>query len=221
MENNAIASEYRTLKDLVYEYIASNVSKGTFDTNGKIVEQQVSDALGVSRTPVREALIQLASEGYLESIPRRGFFVNRLTEQMACDVVNILGPLDGRAAFLAMPNMTDDDVAKMQFLQGSIGLAIDQGLFRMHDKLQKDFHECYYAKCPNKKLIDYIRQLNRYFSRREVDNLSEDDLVANLRKANEEHAEIVRLFKARDAVGVQDYIRDVHWDVSVARTFVW
>ena len=214
-------TEIKTLKDHVYDYIAELIAKGEMNDTAKITEQQVCDAIGVSRTPVREALIQLAADGYLESIPRRGFFIRHLSEDKAREVVEILGPLDGRAAYLAAPHISDEDIEQMGLLQESITLAIDKGLYKLHDELQAKFHDCYYVRCGNQRLVGYIRQLNRFFIRREADTMEEAALVANLRKANEEHAEIVRLLKARDAVGVQDYIRDVHWDIDVAKTFAW
>ena len=67
-----------------------------------IRDRQICDALGVSRTPVREALIQLAADGYLENVPRKGFYVKRVTEDSAREIVEIIGPLDGRAALLAL-----------------------------------------------------------------------------------------------------------------------
>ena len=109
----------------------------------------------------------------------------------------------------------------MRLLQESIELAIDKGLYKLHDELQAKFHDCYYARCDNQRLVGYIRQLNRFFIRREADTMEEVALIRNLRKANEEHAEIVRLFEARDADGVQEYIRDVHWSIDVAKTFAW
>ena len=214
-------AEIKTLKDHVYDYIAELIAKGEMSDTEKITEQQVCDALGVSRTPVREALIQLAADGYLESIPRRGFFVQHLSENKAREVIEILGPLDGRAAYLAVPYISDADIEQMHLLQESIDLAIDKGLYRLHDELQAKFHDCYHARCGNQRLVGYIHQLNRFFIRRETGTMEETALVRNLRKANEQHAEIVRLFESRDAAGVQNYIRDVHWSIDIAKTFVW
>ena len=64
---------------------------------------------------MREALIQLAADGYLENVPRKGFYVKRVTEDSAREIVEIIGPLDGRAALLAVGDMTDDDIAQLQF----------------------------------------------------------------------------------------------------------
>ena len=195
-----MTNEYRSLKDHVYNHIVDLIDGGTLADDHKISEQQICDALGVSRTPVREALIQLAADGYLENVPRKGFYVKRVTEDSAREIVEIIGPLDGRAALLAVGDMTDDDIAQLQFLHGSMQLAIEKGLYKKYDDLQHDFHDCYVRKCGNTRLIGLIHQMNRYFMKREYANVGADELDGLLRKANEEHAEIVRLFELRDGV---------------------
>lgn len=216
-----MAIEYRPLKDHVYDYIADLIDDRTLSDDHKISEQQICDALGVSRTPVREALIQLAADGYLENVPRKGFSVKRITEDSAREIVEIIGPLDGRAALLVVDSITDDDIAQLQFLYGSMQLAIDKGLYKKYDDLQHDFHDCYVGKCGNTRLIGFIRQMNRSFMKREYVQVEAEELDALLRKANEEHGEIIRLFEQRDGAGLQRYIRDIHWSIDNAKFLVW
>lgn len=216
-----MTNEYRSLKDHVYDHIADLIDGGALADDHKISEQQICDALGVSRTPVREALIQLAADGYLENIPRKGFYVKRVTEESAREIVEVIGPLDGRAALLAVDRMTEDDIAQLQFLHGSMHLAIEKGLYKKYDDLQHDFHECYVSKCGNTRLESLIHQMNRYFMKREYANVDEGELGDLLRKANEEHAEIVRLFELRDGEELQRFIRDVHWSIDNAKFLVW
>ena len=216
-----MANEYRSLKDHVYDYITDLIDGGTLGDDHKVSEQQICDALGVSRTPVREALIQLAADGYLENVPRKGFYVKRVTEDSAREIVEIIGPLDARAALLAVEAMSDDDIAQLQFLHGSMQLAIEKRLYKKYDDLQRDFHGCYVNKCGNSRLIGLIHQMNRYFMKREYANVREEELDDLLRKANEEHAQIVRLFERRDAEELQRFIRDVHWSIDNAKFLVW
>lgn len=216
-----MTNEYRSLKDHVYNHIVDLIDGGTLADDHKISEQQICDALGVSRTPVREALIQLAADGYLENVPRKGFYVKRVTEDSAREIVEIIDPLDGRAALLAVGDMTDDDIAQLQFLHGSMQLAIEKGLYKKYDDLQHDFHDCYVCKCGNSRLVGLIHQMNRYFMKREYANVGADELDGLLRKANEEHAEIVRLFELRDGEELQRFIRDVHWSIDNAKFLVW
>ena len=205
-----MTNEYRSLKDHVYNHIVDLIDGGTLADDHKISEQQIC-----------EALIQLAADGYLENVPRKGFYVKRVTEDSAREIVEIIGPLDGRAALLAVGDMTDDDIAQLQFLHGSMQLAIEKGLYKKYDDLQHDFHDCYVRKCGNTRLIGLIHQMNRYFMKREYANVGADELDGLLRKANEEHAEIVRLFELRDGEELQRFIRDVHWSIDNAKFLVW
>lgn len=144
-----------------------------------------------------------------------------MTEESAREIVEVIGPLDGRAALLAVDRMTEDDIAQLQFLHGSMHLAIEKGLYKKYDDLQHDFHECYVSKCGNTRLESLIHQMNRYFMKREYANVDEGELGDLLRKANEEHAEIVRLFELRDGEELQRFIRDVHWSIDNAKFLVW
>ena len=134
----------RPLKDHVYDYISSRIDAGELSAGDRLSEQTICDAMGVSRTPVREALIQLASDGYLDNLPRRGFRVRGFDQQNAVEVFEIMGPLDGQAAYLSCPNLTDDDITQLKFLVGSMDLAIQGGLIRKYDDIQRDFHLTYF-----------------------------------------------------------------------------
>ncbi|MEG0217417.1 MAG: GntR family transcriptional regulator [Raoultibacter sp.] len=213
--------QYRSLKDHVYDHIAQAIDSGRLSGDDKLSEQQICDALNVSRTPVREALIQLASDGYLENLPRKGFHVKAMNEESAREIVEIIGPLDGRAALLACPRMDEDDRAQLQFLHESMQLAIAKGMLKKYDDLQHEFHDYYVQRCGNEKLIGYVRQLNRYFMKREYAHVDHDKQITLLQQANDEHAEIVRLFLAGDATGLQRYVRDVHWSIDNAPFLVW
>ena len=175
---------YFSLKDHVYMHIANLINEGMLGEFEHISEQSIADALSVSRTPVREALMQLADEGYLERLPRKGFIVRGFDESAAREVFEILGPLDGRAALLAAGRMSDNDVAQLGFLCNSMQLAINSGLFDRYDDLQREFHQTYVQKCGNSRLVDYIDDLNRFFMKRAYLQEKPDVLEANARKAN-------------------------------------
>lgn len=213
--------QYRSLKDHVYDHIAEFIDSGMLGGGDKVSEQQICDALGVSRTPVREALIQLAGDGCLEYLPRKGFRVKRVDDESAREIYEVLGPLDGRAAWLAVENLTKDDYSQLRFLCDSMDLAIEKGLLKKYDDLQHEFHNYYAQRCGNARLIGYITQLNRFFMKREYEGVDAETTRELLRKTNEEHKEIVRLLSAGERDRVQDYIRDVHWRVDNSSFVAW
>ena len=84
---------YQSLKDHVYEYISNEIKNKKLNPNEKINEQAICNELNVSRTPVREALIQLSADGLLDITPRRGFRVKALSLK---DAQDLYGQIDQR-----------------------------------------------------------------------------------------------------------------------------
>lgn len=211
---------HQSLKQRVYDELRARIERGELKEGEKVVELSVCDSLGVSRTPVREALIQLEADGYLEGIPRRGFRVRSFDEASAREVFEMLGPLDGRAALLAAPNMGPDDLADMRFLYESMELAIAAGLTSRYYDLQHEFHQHYIDRCGNARLIKALGELMSQLSSRSYQR-DDPQALQNMRKANEEHLHMLELFEKGDGAALQDYIRDVHWSLDNVEFATW
>ena len=119
-----------------------------------------------------------------------------------------------------VPALLSEDFVGVHARHGG-GLSLIHIFYKKYDDLQHDFHDCYVCKCGNSRLVGLIHQMNRYFMKREYANVGADELYGLLRKANEEHAEIVRLFELRDGEELQRFIRDVHWSIDNAKFLVW
>lgn len=213
--------KYKSLKDHVYDYIADLINQGKMSAGDRISEQSVCDAIGVSHTPVREALIQLASDGYLENEPRKGFRVKGFDEDSAREIFEIIGPLDGQAARLACPLLVQKDYKELRFLIESMDLALGQGMLNNYDELQRKFHEYYVSRCGNERLHQLFAQLNRHFIRHDYAQVSREEAQKLVGKANDEHRKIVELFEKGSADELSDFIRDVHWNPSNAKFTTW
>ena len=99
--------------DLLFEQIVNeDLAPGT-----RVVEAEIAKSLGVSRTPVREAIVALVSEGLLTNVPRRGVFVTRLDMKQVNDIFDVRIALEGYVARLATPNMSDQDIERLVELQ--------------------------------------------------------------------------------------------------------
>lgn len=210
-----------SLKDNVYQYIASLIDSGELSAGDRVSEQAICNAMGVSRTPVREALIQLASDGYLDNQPHRGFRVRGFDRQNAEEVFEIMGVLDGEAAYLACPRLDEETLRQMRFLVDSADLAIQGGLIRRYDDIQRDFHSTYIARCGNERLRSLISQLSRCFIKRDYETVDRETACRLLQKANEEHRRILELLEDGEAEAAREYIRDVHWSIENAPFTVW
>lgn len=206
----------KTLKDYVYEYISKGIQEGTLKPNDKLNEQEISDKLGISRTPIREALIQLAADGLLESIPHRGFRVKPLSLKEVTELYIIIGNLDSLAANLALYNLSEEDINQMESLKEEMDEAIKKEEYDRYYKLQIEFHDVYINKCNNKELIRILNQLRMRFIRQSYSNIDKEELLKVLLETNEQHGVIIDLIKARDSKRLENYIKEVHWNTKYA-----
>jgi len=111
VETNAV------LKEKVYEALKSAIASMDIyadDTEAKLDERRLAEELGVSRTPVREALTLLEKEGLVRMIPRRGAFVVRKTKHEILEMICVWGGLESLAARLASVHASDEDIAELR-----------------------------------------------------------------------------------------------------------
>lgn len=214
-------SGYKSLKDHVYDYIAEKIKDGSLTYDKKIDEHPICEELNISRTPVREALIQLSTEGILENVPRRGFFLRRVDEKKAMDLYQIIGRLDGLAGALAMDFISDMEIMRMKELVNSMDQAISNQSYDLYYKLQIEFHNVYIDLCQNEDLIRLLNQLRKNFIRQKYSEQNGEkgatDISELLREINDDHRVIVEIFERRDANGIEAHIRDIHWNVNKAK----
>lgn len=204
--------EFLTLKDHVYNYIAEQINGGSLVAGKKINENSISEKLNISRTPVREALIQLASEGLLENVPRKGFIIKHLNVDEAKEIYLIIGVMDGLAVALACPLITEQALKDMEFYIASMDLAIEAENYSMYHKLQEEFHNVYLTLCPNKSLVNLLFQLKKKFLKRVYTAGPQCNLKEILFVTNGEHRQIIRLIQEKDTEGLEKYLREVHWN---------
>lgn len=185
---------------------------GKLNSNEKVNEQDICQQLNISRTPVREALIQLAADGFLDSAPRRGFRVKPLTKEEGENIYRILAPLDALAAELAAENLTQEDLNSMDDLTELMGFHINRFQFDEYFDLQERFHKTYIEKSNNETLIDTINRLQRRFIRQGLDVGENKELQQLLIETNRQHSHITDLFRENKIDELKDYLINTHWE---------
>lgn len=213
--------EFISLKHYVYEYIAEKINKGLLAADDKINEVKISEELNVSRTPIREALMQLASDGYLENTPRKGFKVKRIDITKAMELYDIIGILEARAAASSMEYLTEEDIKKLESFLYEMEKMILKGLHEDYYDLQIKFHDVYIQKCKNKELVDLLKKLKMYFMRKNYSVTESDDIKSILLQTNNEHKEILELIKNKDSIRLQAYLTNIHWAPEKAKFDSW
>jgi len=179
------------LSDTVATRVRHLIVDGQLAAGQRINEVHLSQQLGVSRTPLREALARLAQEGALRSVPRIGYFVRALDvdefEQLY-DIRPILDPEALRLTGLPSPG-------RMQRLQGINDLIAKARDADTIIDLDDDFHLELIADCPNRVLVDLIRQIIQRTRRYEIALMRESRNVA---VATANHKEIMTALRKRD-----------------------
>ena len=208
--------KYKSLKDHVYDYIAAQILEGNLKPEEKINENVICTELEISRTPVREALIQLASEGVLTNMARKGFVVKALTEKEVRELYSVIGLLDGYAAQISVDKMTEKDLANMSFYIESMDVAIRAANFEMYHVQQIAFHNVYLQKCGNGTLIETIEKMKSKLLKKSYVDDPEGNTKNILMTTNEEHREILRLFREKDGEELFRFLHNIHWKSDYA-----
>lgn len=207
---------FKTLKDHVYDYIAMLIRQGRLLPDQHINENTICQELNISRTPVREALIQLSAEGVLENKARKGFVIKALSQKEVEELYSVLGVLDGYAACQACDKLTEKDLKDMEFYVDSMDLAIRAGNYEMYDKQQNFFHQLYIDKCGNSVLIDTIAKSKNKLLKTTYYEDSNKEIEKIFLDTNLEHRQILKLFKEKDKNSLYKYLADVHWSGTYA-----
>lgn len=207
-------TKYKSLKDHVYEYISRKIQNAELLPNQKLNENDICAELEISRTPAREALIQLASEDLIEYVPRKGFYVKEFDTKKKTDLYTVLAALDGLAAVLAVDYIKDADVKHMEELADQMSIAIKYRNHGNYIKYQDEFHEIYLKLCNNETLINTVNSMKFSFVRHAYVSEDDEKLYAALEQLNEEHRLITELFKKKDKDGLEKIIKKSHWEAK-------
>lgn len=157
---------YQPLREVVCETLRDAIRSGVLQPGERLMEIQLAEELGVSRTPVREAIRKLELEGYVIMIPRRGTYVASLSIRDINEVFEIRTTLDSLASGLAAERITDEELERMQRLLVAIGSYIEEGNMEKIVEADMEFHDILYQASRNTRLVGIIvnlrDQLTRY-----------------------------------------------------------
>ena len=185
--------EYLPLREVVFNTLRQAILKGELKPGERLMEIALAEKLGVSRTPIREAMRKLELEGLVVMIPRRGAQVANITEKDLNDVLEVRITLENMAIEKACANMTDADIRKLE-------QAAEGDLVKMAEA-DVNFHEVIYEAADNKRLMQVLNNLREQIYRYRVEYLKEDESRNRLVK---EHEKITRAIKERDVKAAQE-----------------
>ncbi len=193
-----------SLKDHAYQRIKDAILNLQLKPGAPLVEAELAERLGISKTPVRDALLELRREGLVTKIPYSGTFVSEITAQDIREIIQVRAVLEGLAARLATSILSESDLEYLESLIDRELEAIDAGNIELATQLNGRFHEIILAQVENKRLValaeNFENQLQRF-------RILSSHLNGRLRKSAEEHRHVLVALRARDADNAEALFR--------------
>lgn len=156
----AVSLAYESLPDRIYQVLKESIARNEIPWGTRLVENEIASKLKVSRTPVREAISRLASEGLVTLVPRRGAFVASFTPQMIKDIYEVREALEVLAVELAVPRCTEADIQNLRHTMQAFETALDNDDYALYFEMDGKFHEQLAEISGNSKLQECLRMLD-------------------------------------------------------------
>lgn len=187
---------YKPLGEVVFEYLRESILNGTLRPGERLMEISLAEQMGVSRTPVREAIRKLEKEKFVEMIPRKGAYVADLTAKDILDVLEMRIILEGFAAALAAERMTEDELADLISSYDKFEEAVKEENRSYMLEMDNEFHNHIFKATKNNKLIEIVKDLHDQFQRFRLIYFNEFDNYSELQTW---HERILKAIKERNA----------------------
>ncbi len=211
MSNNVIISpikgltQRKSLGEDVFEHLKSGIVSGKVKPGERLVETRIADTLGISRTPVREAIHKLEREGFLRKLSGGGFSVLGLTHQDIDETFGIRSVLEAYAARLAAENHRKGELARLEKRIEQYQHCLEHGDIKALEVINTRFHDLLYTMSNSPRLIKMINDLKAQIQRFRHIILSQEKMA---QRSNEDHKLMVAAIRNRDADGVEILVRE-------------
>ena len=206
----------KSLREQVYEYLRDEIQNGNLLPGSTINPNEISKQLGISKTPLRDAIIQLEIEGFVTILPRRGVTVKKLTLQEIKDSYEIVGALEASVIMNEFDKITATHISQMEKLNTDQKAALENEDYDKYYRLNLDFHNIFNSLSDNKTLMQLIMPFKQrlydfprrgYIREWEMNNC-------------DEHHQFIELVKKKDRMRAANLMRDVHWSYAVQEKYI-
>ncbi len=181
-------NEYMPLRDLVFTTLRQAILKGELQPGERLMEIQLAEKMGVSRTPIREAIRKLEKEGLVNMVPRKGAEVAGISEKMLKDVLEVRVTLEKLAFSLAMEHIRPEDIERLKKAENVFAAAVDKGTLIDMTNADEAFHFIIYDAANNEKLHEILNNLKENMYRYRLEYLKDKNYRDSLTK---EHMGII------------------------------
>ncbi|KUK83242.1 MAG: Transcriptional regulator [Pelotomaculum thermopropionicum] len=186
---------YKPLREMVFESLREAIIHGRLKPGERLMEIQLAEEMGVSRTPVREAIRKLELEGFVVMVPRKGAYVAGISVKDIVDVFEVRAALEGLAAGLAAERITEEEMEELERTLVRINVNSEEDDLNSVVEGDSSFHELIYKASRNQRLVQIITRLKEQIHRFRMTSLSQPGRTKN---ALGEHKAIVEAISDRN-----------------------
>ncbi len=180
-------NDYKPLRDVIFDTLREAIIVGELKPGQRLMEVQLAEKMGVSRTPVREAIRKLELERLVEMLPRKGAHVAELSVKDIMDVLEVRATLDGLATSLSATRITDDEKKELRHLLDQFINYVEKENLQGSIKKDVEFHDVIYRSSRNDKLIQISNNLREQIQRFRIVYIKD---YSSSRELIREHTEI-------------------------------
>ncbi len=196
MKNILKIEGYELLSQKVYRALKTEIIKGSLKPGTKLSEGKIAKQMEVSRTPIREALRELAAEGFVKISPNQGVVVSNASVEDVQEVLQIRGVLEGLATRLATKTINEEEIKELEKYQKRMEHYTNKDDVLAFSEMDAEFHELILNICGNNRLIQIRKNLSDQAHRYRIRSLS---VPGRLKYSLREHQEVVEVLKRKDA----------------------
>ena len=197
-------NEYLPLRDVVFNTLRQAILRGELKPGERLMEIQLAQRLGVSRTPVREAIRKLELEGLVLMIPRKGAEVAEITIKDLEDVLQVRAALEELAVRDACEKITEEQLKELRRSNAAFKIALSGDDILASGQADMDFHEIIYKATDNRRLMQILNNLREQMYRYRMEYLKDREMHPVLLG---EHEAICSALASRDAEQAGEAIR--------------
>ncbi len=208
--------EVRSLREQVYDYLRTEIHEGRILPGSYINMNAISQTLGISKTPLRDALIQFECEGFVTIQPRRGILVNKLTIEDVKNILEVVGTLESAVILSVFNFIQPRHIKKLESLNQTMTAAVEREDFDTYYKLNIAFHDVFLDLNQNKeihRIVTPLKQRLYDFPRRTY--------IKEWERINcGEHQKLIALIRDGQPEQASRLWRDSHWSFKAYEKFI-
>ena len=194
------------LRTQVYEYLRQQLKQENLKPGMSVSMNELMSNLGISRTPLRDALLQLQNEGFVTFLPQRGIRINELSQKDIENMYEMLGALDSRILLAVFDRIGSPEIEQMKQLNDEMEKNLAEQNFPRYWNLNTAFHDVYLNLSTNELILNHINILRQ----RLFEFGKKDWSLRRKHVIHKEHLTLIELIEKGDAVAAADFMRDQH-----------